>query len=99
MNEPTERIRYDANVCGGDFSHVRERFDRRKRESSIYRPERRLFAGKDDVRELNHTVYEGPASAQRARVARCAPSDPFALAVQLAADGRTRWLAMAAYDR
>ncbi|WP_396330619.1 hypothetical protein [Burkholderia anthina] len=98
MNEPTERIRYDANVCDGDFSQVRERFDTWKRESLTYRPERRLFAGKDEVRELNHTVYEGPASAQRALVARCAPSDPFALAVQLAAEGRTMWLVMAACD-
>ncbi|MGR3907456.1 hypothetical protein Q3A80_10415 [Burkholderia sp. SR8] len=97
MNEPMERIRYDANVCGGDFSQVRERFDRWKRESRVYRPERRLFDGKDEVRALNHTVYAGPASAQRALVARCTPSDPFALAVQLAAEGRTMWLVMAAY--
>ncbi|WP_175834744.1 hypothetical protein [Burkholderia anthina] len=98
MNEPMERIRYDTNVCGGDFSQVCERFDTWKRESLTYRPERRLFAGKDEVRELNHTVYEGPASAQRALVARCALSDPFALAVQLAAEGRTMWLVMAACD-
>lgn len=98
MNEPRERIRYDANVCGGDFSHVRERFATWKRESPTCRSERRLFAGKDELRELNHTVYAGPASAQRALVARCAPSDPFALAVQLAAEGRTMWLVRAAYD-
>lgn len=98
MNAPTERIRYDANVCGGDFSQVRERFDTWKRESLVYRPERRVFDCKDEVRALNHTGYAGPASAQRALIARCTPSDPFALAAQLAADGRTMWLVMAAYD-
>jgi len=98
MNEPRERIRYDANVCGGDFSRVHERFDTRKRESRPHRPERRMFAGKDEVRELNHTVYAGAESAQRARVERCAPADPFALAARLAAEGRTLWLVMAACD-
>ncbi|KAB0637895.1 hypothetical protein [Burkholderia latens] len=98
MNDPTKRIRYDANACGGDFDDVRERFDTWKRESRVYRPERRVFDGKEEVRELNHTVYTGPASAQRALAAHCAPSDPFALAVRLAAEGRTIWLVMAAYD-
>lgn len=42
-----KRIRYDANVCGGDFGHVRERFGTWKRESLVYRPERRTFEGKD----------------------------------------------------
>ena len=60
-----ERIRYDANVCGGDFAHLRERFDTWKRESRIYRPERRMFDGKDEVRALNDTVYDGPERAQR----------------------------------
>ena len=69
-NEPTKRIRYGANACAGDFSQVRERPDTWKRESLTCRPERRLFAGKDEVREPNPVVYEGPASAQRARVAR-----------------------------
>ncbi|HEF5869746.1 TPA: hypothetical protein SAY52_000301 [Burkholderia cenocepacia] len=98
MNAARERIRYDANVCGGDFDHVRERFATWKRESLIYRPERRMFDGKDEVRQLNDIVYDGPERAQQALVAQCAPSDPFALAVQLAAEGRTMWLVMAAYD-
>lgn len=98
MNEPRERIRYDANVCGGDFSRVRERFDTWKRESRVHRPERCMFDGKDEVRELNPTVYAGPESAPRARVARCAPSDPFALAARLAAGGRPLWRVMAACD-
>ena len=97
MNAARERIRYDANVCGGDFGHVRERFDTWKRESRLYRPERRMFDGKDEVRELNDTVYDGPERAQQALVAQCEPSDPFALAVQLTAEGRTMWLVMAAY--
>lgn len=67
MNEPKERIRYDANVCGGDFGHVRERFDTGKRESLTCRPERRMFDGKDEVREPNHTVYAGPQRALAAR--------------------------------
>lgn len=98
MNASKERIRYDANVCGGDFSHVRERFDTWKRESLVYRPERRMFDGKDEVRELNDTVYDGPERAQRALVAQCTPSDRFALAVRLIAEGRAMWLVMAAYD-
>ncbi|UVE68302.1 hypothetical protein L2Y90_29805 [Burkholderia pyrrocinia] len=98
MNATKERIRYDANVCGGDFGHVRERFDAWKRESLVYRPERRVFAGKDEVRELNAIVHDGPERAQRALVAQCAPSDPFALAVRLVAEGRTMRLVMAAYD-
>jgi len=57
-----------------------------------------MFDGNDEVCELNHTVYAGPQRAQRALAAQCAPSDPFALAVQLAADGRTMWRVMAAYD-
>ncbi|KAG8154486.1 hypothetical protein [Burkholderia catarinensis] len=97
MNASQERIRYDASVCGGDFARVRERFDTWKRESLVYRPERRVFDGKDEVRELNDTVYDGPGRAQRALVAQCAPSDPFALAVRLIAEGRTMWLVMAAY--
>ncbi|NTZ82818.1 hypothetical protein FCJ61_07340 [Burkholderia metallica] len=97
MNAVKKRIRYDANVCGGDFGHVRERFETWKRESRVYRPERRRFDGKDEVRELNDTVYDGPARAQQALVAQCEPSDPFALAVQLTAEGRTMWLVMAAY--
>ncbi|RQR26090.1 MULTISPECIES: hypothetical protein [unclassified Burkholderia] len=102
MNAPKERIRYDANVCGGDVSHVRsqvcERFATRKRESRVYRPERRMFDGKDAVRALNHAVYARPECVQRARVAPCAPSDPFALAVRLAAEGRPLRRVMAAYD-
>ncbi|MCA7950551.1 hypothetical protein LGM43_09715 [Burkholderia seminalis] len=98
MNATRERIRYDANVCGGDFASVRARFNAWKRESLVYRPERRMFDGKDEVRELNDTVYDGPERAQQALVAHCAPSDPFALAVRLNAEGRMMWLVMAAYD-
>ncbi|WP_423369874.1 hypothetical protein [Burkholderia sp. LMG 32019] len=61
MNASRKRIRYDANGCGGDFSHVHERFDTWKRESLVYRPERRMFGGKDEVRVLNDTVHDGPA--------------------------------------
>lgn len=102
MDASKERIRYDANVCGGDFGHVRERFDTWKRESLVYRPERRMFDGKDEVRALNRTVYDGPQRAA-ALVGQCAPSDPHALAVQLtgrthdvAGDGGLRRLSEAA---
>ncbi|ABB11749.1 hypothetical protein [Burkholderia lata] len=98
MSASRERIRYDANVCGGDLSHVRERFDTWKRESRIYRPERRMFDGKDEVRELNDVIYDGPERAQRVLVAECTPSDRFALAVWLTTEGRSMWLVMAAYD-
>ncbi|WGY72080.1 hypothetical protein KEC55_19925 [Burkholderia cepacia] len=98
MNASRERIRYDANVCGGEFASVHARFDAWKRESLVYRPERRMFDGKDEVRELNDLVYDGPERAQQALVAQCAPSDPFALAVRLTTEGRRMWLVMAAYD-
>ena len=39
-----------------------------------------------------------PERAQRALVAECTPSDRFALAARLTAEGRTMWLVMAAYD-
>lgn len=93
-----ERIRYDANVCGGDFAHVRERFARWKRESLVYRPDRRMFDGKGEVRKLSDEVYDSPERAQRALVEHCDPTDPFALAVRLSTDGRDMWLVMAAYD-
>ncbi|VWC51245.1 hypothetical protein BLA18109_00064 [Burkholderia lata] len=51
------------NTCGGDLSRVRERFDTWKRESLIDRPERRMFDGKDELRELNDIVYDGPERA------------------------------------
>lgn len=63
MNASRERIRYDVNTCGGDLSRVRERFDTWKRESLIDRPERRMFDGKDELRELNDIVYDGPERA------------------------------------
>ncbi|VWB43324.1 hypothetical protein BAR24066_01940 [Burkholderia arboris] len=97
MHASRERIRYDANVCGGDFGHVRGRFDAWKRESRVCRPERRLFDGRDGGRELTDTVYDGPERAQRALAAQCVPSAGFALAVPLTADGRAIWPVMAAY--
>ncbi|RQZ20580.1 hypothetical protein DIE15_00420 [Burkholderia sp. Bp9031] len=77
-------MRYDANGCGGVFSHVCERFATWKCESPVYRPERRMFDGRNEVRELKHAVYAGP---ERARCVR-RPIRP--RAVQLAAEGRTR---------
>ncbi len=105
MKVSSERIRYDANGCGGDFCHVRECFNAWKRESPVHRPEarglrpeRRTFDGKDEVRDLNDAVYDGPEHAQQALVAACTPSDRFALAVRLTAEGRTLWLVMTAYE-
>jgi hypothetical protein len=90
MNASTERIRYDANVCGGNFFHVRERFDTWKRESPACRPERRRFGGKDAMREPDDPVHDGPERAQRVLVAECAPSDrlAFARAAWVTAEGR-----------
>ncbi|RQS77056.1 hypothetical protein DID96_00865 [Burkholderia sp. Bp8963] len=97
MKTSSESLRYDANVCGGDFEHVRERFAAWKGESLVYQPERRMFDGKEEVRQLSDAVYDGPESAQRALVAHCDPADPFALAVRLTTEGRDMWLVMAAY--
>ncbi|VWC56263.1 hypothetical protein BLA18112_00321 [Burkholderia lata] len=96
MNASRERIRYDANACGGDLSRVHERFDTWKRESPIDRPERRMFDGKGELLELNDSVYDGPERVRRALAAECTPSDRFAL--EVTAEGRTMRLVMAVYD-
>ncbi|WP_176045367.1 hypothetical protein [Burkholderia sp. BCC1644] len=106
MNASTERIRYDANACGGEFASVRARFDAWKRESRVCRPEGRMFDGKEEIRALNDIVCDGPERAQQALVAQCAPSDPLALtltltltlAARLTTKGRTMWLVMATCD-
>lgn len=95
MNELRERIRYDANVCCSDFSHVRERFDAWKRESPACRPERRLFVGKD-ARRANRTMLSMGGSKCAAGAMRAVRS--VRACVQLAAEGRTMWLVMAACD-
>ncbi|WP_334040184.1 hypothetical protein [Burkholderia ambifaria] len=49
-------------------------------------------------RWLNHSAYAEPANARRrALVARCAASDPVALAVKRAAEGRIVSLMIGAY--
>ncbi|MGU7780753.1 hypothetical protein [Burkholderia sp. PU8-34] len=97
MKTSRESLRYDANVCGGDFEHVCECFAVWKGESLVYRPERRMFDGKDEVRQLSDAVYDGPESAQRALVGHCDPADRFALAVRVTTEGRNMWLVMAAH--
>ena len=57
-----------------------------------------MFDGKDEVRDLNGTVYDGPEHAQQALVAACAPSDRFVLAVRLTAGGAHDVAATAAHE-
>ncbi|MDI9708953.1 hypothetical protein QM281_17765, partial [Acinetobacter baumannii] len=50
-------VRYEVNVCGGGFDSVKSHFDTWKHEPLIYRPERRMFEGKADVRPLGVETF------------------------------------------
>lgn len=71
MTIPKRRpgVRYEVNVCGGGFDSVKSHFSAWKREPLIYRPERRMFEGKADVRPLDETF----GSTEPARGSRCRP--------------------------
>ncbi|WP_269508963.1 hypothetical protein [Burkholderia sp. IMCC1007] len=99
MTIPKRRpgVRYEVNVCGGGFDSVKSHFSAWKQEPLIYRPDRRMFEGKNDVRPLDETF----SSTERARFAlqrACDPGDSYALAARVRDDGRELWLVMAAYD-
>ncbi|WP_110421354.1 hypothetical protein [Burkholderia vietnamiensis] len=99
MTIPKRRpgVRYEVNVCGGGFDSVKSHFSAWKRGPLIYRPERRMFEGKADVRPLDET-FGSTEPARFALQTACEPADAYALAARVRDDGRELWLVMAAYE-
>ncbi|EDT01651.1 conserved hypothetical protein [Burkholderia ambifaria IOP40-10] len=100
MTNPKQRpgVRYEVNVCGGGFDSVKSHFSTWKHEPLIYRPDRRMFEGKADVRPLGAETFGSTEPARLALQRACAPADPYALAARVRDDGRELWLVMAAYE-
>ncbi|MEX3686865.1 hypothetical protein AB3X91_20220 [Paraburkholderia sp. BR14263] len=90
-------IFYQVNVCGGDFGHVRECFRAWKREPLIYRTDRRMFEGRDEVRALSDKPFPDTDRARHALERSCGPDDAYALAAEVHEDGRNLRIVMAAY--
>ncbi|MGF6802887.1 hypothetical protein OKW48_006383 [Paraburkholderia youngii] len=57
-NIVTRNIHYQANICGGDFAHVRECFSNWKSETLVYRRQQPMFEGKQEVRPLSERVFD-----------------------------------------
>jgi hypothetical protein len=91
------RIRYEANVCGGDFQSVKQHFNVWKKQPLVYRPNQHMFAGKHEVRMLSEQIYDNSEIARKALQHACKPEDPFALAVNVDDGERDIWIVMAAY--
>ena len=89
--------RYEVNVCGGDFQHVRERFREWKNEPLIYRRDQRMFEGRDEVRLLSTRPYSDAEEARKALQNACDPEDAYALAAEVDDGERDIWIVMAAY--
>jgi hypothetical protein len=92
------RFHYQANICGGDFQHVRECFVEWKRQSLVYRQNRHMFEGKEEVRPLSPRVFGNGEVAHTVLAQACHPGDPYALAAEIHDGERDMWLVMAAYD-
>ena len=77
MTIPKRRpgVRYEVNICGGGFDALKSHFNEWKHEPLIYRPERRMFEGKADVRPLGGETFGSTGRAVRAaarvRAVRC----------------------------
>ena len=93
-----QRIHYQMNICGGDFSHVRECFRNWKSETLIYRRNQRMFEGKQEVRPLSERVFDNGEVAHEALERVCGPRDPYALAAEIHDGERDVWLVMAAFE-
>ena len=100
MTIPKRRpgVRYEVNICGGGFDALKSHFNEWKHELLIYRPERRMFEGKADVRPLGGETFGSTGFARFALQRACEPSDAYALAAQVRDEGRELWLVMAAFD-
>ncbi|WP_321913276.1 MULTISPECIES: hypothetical protein [unclassified Paraburkholderia] len=89
--------RYEVNVCGGDFQHVRECFRAWKTETLIYRQDQKMFEGRNEVRPLARREYENTEQARKALQNACSPHDRYALAAEVSNGERDMWIVMAAY--
>ncbi|WP_322033814.1 hypothetical protein [Paraburkholderia sp. J76] len=89
--------RYEVNVCGGDFQHVRECFREWKTETLIYRKDQKMFEGRNEVRPLAKREYENTEQARKALQNACDPRDAYALAAEVSNGERDMWIVMAAY--
>ena len=100
MTNPKQRpgVRYEVNVCGGGFDSLKSHFSTWKHETLIYRPDRRMFEGKADVRPLGDETFGSTEPARLALQRACEPADPYALAARVRDDDRELWLVMAAYE-
>ncbi|TCG03089.1 hypothetical protein BZM27_51070 [Paraburkholderia steynii] len=92
------QIHYQVNVCGGDFQHVRECFQQWKKEPLVYRKDRRMFEGQNEVRILSDHTFPDPEQARNALEQACRPHDLYALAAEVHDDSRNLWIVMAAYE-
>ncbi|HEX7933151.1 MAG TPA: hypothetical protein VF573_08765 [Paraburkholderia sp.] len=92
-----QRIHYQANICGGDFSHVRECFRDWKSQTLVYRRDQRMFEGKQEVRPLTESVFANGEVAHEALAQVCNPGDAYALAAEIRDGEREVWLVMAAF--
>jgi hypothetical protein len=91
--------RFQANVCGGDFQHVKECFETWKTQPLVYRRSQFMFEGKREVRRLaGGRVFDNGEVAHNVLVQTCQPRDPYALAAEIHDGERDMWLVMAAYD-
>ncbi|MFM0087652.1 hypothetical protein PQR46_12050 [Paraburkholderia sediminicola] len=94
MNANTQ---FEVNICGGDFQHVLECFHEWKGEPLIYRRDRLMFEGRDEVRMLCQDQFDDAERARKALETACLPHDPYALATRVDDGVRDLWIVMAAY--
>ncbi|WP_423761001.1 hypothetical protein [Burkholderia sp. NLJ2] len=94
----THQVHYEINVCGGGFDTVGVRFEAWKLEPLISRPDRLMFEGKTEVRQLGGAGFDGTDAARRALQQASRPQDDFALAAHSSDDGCELWIVLAAYE-
>lgn len=70
----TQTIHYQINICGGDFTHVRECFRNWKSQTLVYRRNQQMFEGKQDVRPLSAHVFDNGEVAHEALERVCRPA-------------------------
>lgn len=89
---------YQANICGGDFQHVRDCFVEWKRQPLVYRQSQPMFEGKEEVRPRSDSTFGSGEVAQSELAQACDPRDRYALAAEIRDGERDMWLVMAAYE-
>jgi hypothetical protein len=93
------KTHYQANICGGDFQHVKQCFETWKTQTLIYRRNQFMFEGKREVRPLAEgRVFDNGEVAQNVLAQTCQPRDPYAIAAEIRDGERDVWLVMAAYE-